>query len=119
VAKGITRRRFDLLNRRAEVRKQTCTVARRRSASDFDNSQMRQRLHHASSLANDQRELRLVQFLLLPPMKPWLVFDASRILFRTTELQANAILLRPLAIDGKNLTIVRIARCSRDNSLLG
>ena len=49
-AKRVTLRRFDLLNGRTEVREQPGAVARRRSTSDLDNSQMRQRLHHASSL---------------------------------------------------------------------
>jgi hypothetical protein len=45
------------------LRIERIAVARRCGASDLDNSQMRQRPHHASSLPNDQRELRLVQLL--------------------------------------------------------
>jgi hypothetical protein len=48
-AKRITLRWLDLANGRAEIREQARAIARRGTASDLDNPQMRQRAHHASS----------------------------------------------------------------------
>jgi hypothetical protein len=65
-------------------------AARRARASDLDNSQMRHRPHHTSSLPVTSVNCVWFSFL-FPDMKPRLVSDASGILFRVAEFQIGPI----------------------------